>query len=447
VKLKEIEELQDLKDPRSREIEIMVNQPRIARNSKKNGFAGASQGSSIGRGMVALALAFCMSGVAQAGQEQQQQGQQQGQQQDEKQAQGQGQDQQQGQTQDGTQPAAKPRPVYPSQDADKPPYAQDRQMQNGQGGPKGPSQNPPYPPQGNQGAKPGQSYPYPPQGGPGGQGDQAGLAAQAAQYAQPVPAALTVPPGTIVFIRTGNYLSSDTSKVGDPFTGTLEKPIVVNGWVVARRGQVVSGVVKEAVRAGKVTGVSRLGVEVTDLTVVDGQQVPVLTELWKASAGTSHGQDAGTIATTTAVGAGIGAAVGWGVGAAIGAGAGAVAGIATVLLTRGHPTILPPETPLSFRLVDPVKIDTTNGQQAFFPVSQEDYDGERMVRRGPPPAGGYPGYPCGPYAPCYAYPGYGYPAYVYPGVAVGFYGWGPRYYGGYYGGYRGGYYGRYGYHR
>jgi hypothetical protein len=412
----------------------MVNQPRIPRNSRENGFARASHGGSIWRGTVALALAFCMSGVAQAEQQQEQQ-------------QGQGQDQQQGQTQDGTQPTPKPRPAYPSQDADKPPYSQDRQMQSGQASPSGPGQNGPFPPQGNQGQRPGQNYPYPPQGGPGGQGDQAALAAQAAQYAQPVPGTLTVPPGMIVFIRTDNYLSSDTSKVGDPFTGTLEKPIVVNGWVVARRGQVVSGVVKEAVRAGKVTGVSRLGVEITDLTVVDGQQVPVLTELWKASAGTSHGQDAGTIATTTAVGAGIGAAVGWGVGAAIGAGAGAVAGIATVLLTRGHPTILPPETPLNFRLVDPVKIDTTKGQQAFFPVSQEDYEGGRMVRRGPPPAGGYPGYPCGPYAPCYAYPGYGYPAYVYPGVAVGFYGWGPRYYGGYYGGYRGGYYGRYGYHR
>jgi hypothetical protein len=422
----------------------MVNQSRIAKNSRESGFTRVSKGGSIWRGTVALALAFCMSGVVQAGQEQQQ-GQSQGQQQD--QQQGQGQYQQQGQTQDGTQAAPKPRPVYPSQDAGKPPYAQDRQMQSGPAGPSGPGQNAPYPSQGNQGQRPGLNYPYPPQSGPGGQGDQAALAAQAAQYAQPVPATLTVPPGTIVFIRTDNYLSSDKSKVGDPFTGTLEKPIVVNGWVVARRGQVVSGVVKEAVRAGKVTGVSRLGVEITDVTAVDGQQVPVLTELWKGSAGTSHGQDAGTIATTTAVGAGIGAAVGWGVGAAIGAGAGAVAGIATVLLTRGHPTVLPPETPLSFRLVDPVKIDTTKGQQAFFPFSQEDFEGGRMVRRGPPPAGGYPGYPCGPYAPCYAYPGYGYPGYLYPGVAVGFYGWGPRYYGGYYGGYRGGYYGRYGYHR
>ena len=417
----------------------MLNQPA---NNGRNEFVGAMLGGSFWRGVVALTLAFCMSGVVQA--EQEQQGQQQGQQQDQQQqGQDQGQDQRQGQVQpDATQQAPKPKPNYPSQDVNKPPYSQDRPMTNAPGGANRQGQNNPYPPQGAPGSQaPRGQNPYPQQRPE----DQAAWEAQAAQYAKPVPLTLMVQPGTIIFIRTNDFLSSDHSKVGDTFTGTLEKSIVVNGWVVARRGQVVTGKVKEAVRAGKVEGVSKLGLELTDLTVVDGEQVPVLTELWKGSGGTSHGQDAGTIATTTAVGAGIGAAVGWGVGAAIGAGAGAVAGIVTVLVTRGHPTIVPPETPLSFRLVDPVKIDTTQGQQAFYPVSQEDYDGGRMVRRGPP-AGGYPPPPCEPYAPCYAYPAYDYPWHGYPGGVIGVYGGGPRYYGGYYG-YRGGYYGRYGYHR
>jgi len=77
---------------------------------------------------------------------------------------------------------------------------------------------------------------------------------------------------------------------------------------------------------------------------------------------------------------------------------------------------------LSFRLVDPVRIDTTQSQQAFQPVTQQDFDG-RLQHRGPRRvAGGYPGpysYPCGYYGPCYAYPGY-----------VGFYGvYGRGYYG------------------
>ncbi len=290
------------------------------------------------------------------------------------------QDQQQGQQADqqGSQdPPAKP--TYASQDADKPPYSHDGPVQNAPGAPSQPSQS--------------------------------------------VPGTLTVPAGTILLIRMNDYLSSDRSKIGDQFTAVLDQPLVVNGWVVARRGQVLVGQVKEVRQAGRIKGTSELGVELTDMTTVDGRQVPILTELWKASGGTSHGQDAATVGTTTGLGAVIGAAADWGRGAAIGAGAGAAAGIGAVLLTRGRPTILEPEEPLSFRLVDPVRIDTTQSQQAFQPVTQRDFDGGRLEHRGPRRvAGGYAGpysYPCGYYGPCYAYPGY-----------VGFYGiYGRDYYG------------------
>src|SRR5438477_3928512 len=267
-------------------------------------------------------------------------------------------------------PPAPPKSTYTSQDADKPPYSHDRPPQNA----------PDAPP-------------------------------AAAPQTQSVPGTLTVPAGTIFLIRMNDYLSSDRNQIGDHFTAVLENPIVVNGWVVARRGQVLVGQVKEVRKAGRVKGTSQLGVEVTDMTVVDGRQVPILTELSKGSAGTSHGQDAATIGTTTGLGALIGAAADWGTGAAIGAGAGAAAGIGAVLVTRGRPTIIAPEEQLSFRLVDPVMIDTTQSQQAFLPVTQQDFDGGRLERRGPRHvAGSYPGpgfYPCGYYGPCYAYPGFG----------------------------------------
>jgi hypothetical protein len=256
-------------------------------------------------------------------------------------------------------------------------------------------------------------------------------------YAPP-PALLTIPAGTVLIMRINEPLSSDHNQIGDRFTGTLEQPLVVNGWVVARRGQVVMGQVKSAKKAGRVKGTSELGVELTDLTLVDGEQAPILTELWKASAGTSHGADAATIAGGTGLGAVIGAAADWGRGAAIGAGAGAVAGIGAVLLTRGRTTILEPESQLTFRLVDPVKVDTTHSQQAFLPVSQEDFEGGRGDRPTQRYAGngyyGYPGYapaPCGYHYPCY----YG-PAYVgiYPAFGWGW-GWGGGFYGrGWYGG-------------
>ena len=225
-------------------------------------------------------------------------------------------------------PPTPPKPTYTPQDADKPPYSHDRPAQN----------VPDVPP------PPAQSVP-----------------------AQSVPGTLTVPAGTILLVRVNDYLSSDRNQIGDHFTAVLENPLVVNGWVVARRGQVLVGQVKEARKAGRIKGTSELGVELTDLTVVDGRQVPILTELSKGSGGTSHGQDAATIGTTTWLGALIGAAADWGTGAAIGAGAGAAAGIGAVLLTRGRPTILEPEAQLSFRLVDPVHVDTTKVSRRFSP--------------------------------------------------------------------------------
>jgi hypothetical protein len=357
----------------------------------------------VSRGACAVTLALSLGGFAMATQQQQEQApptQEQGQQPDkpaQKQDQSQQQSQQQGQQAD--------RPAEGSQqqqtpDSNRPPISRDQVPQNageyGQQNPA-PSNRPPS---------------------MNGLGDQ---------YLPP-PALLTIPAGTVLIIRLNEPLSSDRNQVGDPFTGVLEQPIVVNGWVVARRGQTVIGQVKSVKKAGRVKGVSELGVELTDVALVDGQQAPILTELWKGSGGTSHGADAATIAGGTALGAIIGSAADWGRGAAIGAGAGALAGIGGVLLTRGRPTILEPESQLTFRLVDLVKVDTTHSQQAFLPVSQEDFEGGRGER----PrlrAGGHYGY--GP-GPC----GYSYPCYFAPGY-VGFYGaygWGPGYYGrGFYG--------------
>jgi hypothetical protein len=331
-----------------------------------------------GRAAAALILAMCLGAGANA-----QQDPQQGQQSPPP-------DQQQAQPPQQQPPNSPSKPVYAPQDADKPPYSRDRQRQ--------------YSPAAQ---------------------DQQAPPNQPAEQSQPLPSTLTIPSGTILMVRINDFLSSDKNQIGDSFTATLDRPIIVNGWVVARRGQVLTGTVKEAKKAGRVKGVSQLGIELTDLTVVDGRQLPILTDLSKGSAGTSHGQDAATIGTTTGIGALIGAAADWGTGAAIGAGAGAVAGIGAVLLTRGHPTILEPETQLSFRLVDPVKVDTTQSAQAFLPVSQEDYNAGRGYRGPRRYAAGYPG----PYPYPYAYP---YPYYPYP--YVGFYGgygwWGPRYYGG-----------------
>jgi hypothetical protein len=227
-----------------------------------------------------------------------------------------------------------------------------------------------------------------------------------------LPEALTIPAGTVIQVRTSDWLSSDRNKTGDEFIATLAQPIVVDGWVVMRRNQNIIGHVTDAKRAGRVSGVSRLQLDLSQLTLVDGQLLPVQTTLLNASAGTSNGRDAAAVGLTTGTGAAIGAAAAGGTGAAIGAGAGFVASIAGVLLTRGKPTIIPPEDVLTFRLENPVTISTVRSNVAFRPVTPQDYaqarpasPRPRLVRPYPPPPYGYYAYPYGPY-PYPAYYGY-----------------------------------------
>lgn len=191
--------------------------------------------------------------------------------------------------------------------------------------------------------------------------------------AAPPPASLTIPAGTWVTVRMEQELSSDRNMAGDAFTASLVQPLVAGGYVVARRGQTVGGRVVEAVKAGKAKGTSRLAVELTELSLVDGRQVAVRTRLAEQQAGSSVGRDAGAVATTTGVGAAIGAAADGGFGAGIGALAGAAAGVIGVMTTRGKPTVLYPESVVTFRLEEPLIVSTEGSAQAFLPVRPEDY--------------------------------------------------------------------------
>ncbi len=213
---------------------------------------------------------------------------------------------------------------------------------------------------------------------------------------QVLPSQLTLPAGTWISVRTDQVLSSDHSLPGDTFTATLAQPLVANGFVVARRGQILSGRVAEAVKAGRVKGTSRLALELADVTLADGENMPIHTQLIQYSGVTSNGRDATAIGTATGVGAAVGAAADGGAGAGIGAGAGAAASTIGVLLTRGRPTEVYPESLLTFRTTEPLTISTDRSQLAFVPVRQEDYAPEaqarpRLVRR--PGYRGYPPYP------------------------------------------------------
>ena len=207
-----------------------------------------------------------------------------------------------------------------------------------------------------------------------------------APQADPAPVAvpnhITIPAGTFVTVRVDQFLSSDKNKAGDAFAATLSRPLVADGLVVARRGEMLGGHVVDAKKAGRVKGVSHLQITLNSLTLADGQQVPVETALTSITGTTSNGRDAGAIVGTTAAGAAIGAAAAWGPGAAIGAGAGLVASTVGVLVTRGHPTVIYPEAQLTFRLAKPVTFSTERAPQAF--VDANTLNTQRAATQGPP---------------------------------------------------------------
>src|SRR6202041_1246499 len=279
----------------------------MRRATMSNNFA-----SRVGRNLTngvaigALALGFCLNATPASAQQSQQP-----------------QDQQQPQQQDQQQPATQQQQDQQQQQQDQMNQQQDQDAPSQDQAPPDDRDRGPMPP-----AEPRQDAQQPPP----------------PDNNYVVPDTLTLSSGAILQVRTTGWLSIDRNKAGDQGIMTLATPLVVNGLVVARRGQTVIGTVVNAERAGRVKGVSKLGLGLAQLTLVDGQLLDVKSTLINASGGTSNGRDAFAVAGTTGLGAGIGAAAAGGEGAAIGAGAGFVASIAGVLLTLGRPTIIPPES-------------------------------------------------------------------------------------------------------
>lgn len=245
---------------------------------------------------------------------------------------------------------------------------------------------------------------------------------QAPPMDRPVASQLVLPAGSWIKIRVDQPLSSDRSQAGDRFSGTLAQPVIADGFVLAHRGQTIEGRVTEAIKAGKAKGTSRLGLELVEVGLADGQQMPLRTELVEYNGGTSVGRDVAAVGTTTGAGAAIGAAAAGGFGAGMGAIAGAVAGGIGVLATRGHATEIYPETVVTFRTTAPITINTERAPHAFQPVRQTDYENRSMDRRPAPQP--RPSLMYGGYNPYF----YGGPGWWGPGYYGSY--WGPGYYGG-----------------
>src|ERR1700752_1551228 len=74
---------------------------------------------------------------------------------------------------------------------------------------------------------------------------------------------VTIPAGTTLRLRMNRGFGSDISRIEDPVSATLARPVAIGGRTVLPAGSSASGYVSEATRPGKVKGRGRAAVRFT----------------------------------------------------------------------------------------------------------------------------------------------------------------------------------------
>ena len=182
-----------------------------------------------------------------------------------------------------------------------------------------------------------------------------GSASSKPAASKPVKETITIPAGTVITVRLGETLSSKSSSAGQGFSATVAEPVVVNGKTVIERGAAARGSVVDAKAMGHFKGGALLEVKLDSVTI-DGKDTSVETGMVARSVKGKGKRSAGFIGGGAGAGALIGALAGGGKGAAIGAAAGAGAGTAGAAFTGNQEITLPAETPLTFKLKQPIEV-------------------------------------------------------------------------------------------
>jgi hypothetical protein len=169
---------------------------------------------------------------------------------------------------------------------------------------------------------------------------------------------VTVPAGTRILIRTADAIDSSKQQAGYRFTASLETNLQAGNTVVARRGTTVYGHLASASSAGKMSGSSELGLELTDI-VMNGTTYPLLTSTYQIKGSGEGSKTAKKAIGGAGLGALIGGLAGGGKGAGIGVLAGAVGGTALAASKKGEQLSIPSESLLEFRLEQPVALPVT----------------------------------------------------------------------------------------
>ena len=165
---------------------------------------------------------------------------------------------------------------------------------------------------------------------------------------------ITVPAGTTIVVRLGETLGTKTSHAGDTFHATVAQPVTINGKVVIPQGAEATGKVVQAVPKGRFKGAAKLQIALSSINI-NGTDYPLSATATRTMQGKGK-RSLTMIGGGAGAGAVIGALAGGGKGAAIGAAVGAGAGTAGTAFTGNTDIVLPTETIVNFKLLQPVEV-------------------------------------------------------------------------------------------
>jgi hypothetical protein len=177
----------------------------------------------------------------------------------------------------------------------------------------------------------------------------------AAKETPPRPRPIVVPAETVISVVLDESISSKTATPGQNFSASVREPIEVDGRVAIPKGARATGIIKDAKAAGRFKGGAALELTLASIEI-NGTSYDVHTTAPNETSKGKGKRTAAMVGGGAGGGALIGGLAGGGKGALIGGLIGAAAGTGGAGLTGNRDISLPAETPISFKLVDPLEI-------------------------------------------------------------------------------------------
>ena len=167
---------------------------------------------------------------------------------------------------------------------------------------------------------------------------------------------LVISADSVIGLQIDTPVSSEDAEVEDDVEARVTRDVVVGDEIAVPAGTRVMGSVVLVEGAGKIRGISRLGVRFHTVVMDDGAQVPMVTQTIYREGKAKGGESAAKIGGAAVGGAILGAIFGGRQGAAIGGAAGAAGGTAMTVAGDAQPATLPAGATVTVRLSRPATV-------------------------------------------------------------------------------------------